>query len=1004
MKSVSDKFKKEIKKYGRQIDTIITYTDSEGEHLLDSDVLFSITPTVNGNILKSVMKQLDFESSVKVPKNTMINVRFGVQIDLSLTVEEVNAMMVSRLNSLPVKYLSSNLKGFEYINLGNYIVSEEPKHNADTQSYSHVCYDKMLYSMKDYEKIDITYPITIREYINKVCEYLGLIFKIINDTFANYDKQIKLDLYEGYDYTFRDILDELAQVTASTICINESSDELEVRYLNETNDTIDEDYLKDTNVGFSEKYGPINSVVLSRSAESDNVYLQDENSVSANGLCELKIIDNQIMNDNDRSDFLPDILEKLDGLEYYINDFSSTGITWYELCDKYTVKIGDNLYNCVLFNDEIKITQGLEETIYTEMPESSETDYSKADKTDRKINKTYIIVDKQNKKIESLISQIGDRTEKSTSITQDINGITEKIDNIEKSAITSVVVEYALSDSPTTEPKENWSTTAPEWQEGKYMWQRTVTTYEDKTVVTGKAICISGATGQQGDNGIGVKKVETQYYLSTSKTEQTGGSWKNAQDTWEEGTYYWIRTKITYDNDEVEYTTPILNEDTNSLREAITEVKKTADGLVVDVTKKLGIEELGTQLEQNYEHVKVAWNKISEFIQMMILNNNASLAILDQNKNVMMSLDKTGQHFYKSDGKTIFGEMGVQTIDDQNFISFTLPTDYDNQIQDGMAWGVTTSSDDKFHPILYIKNFTMPPESSDGCTGELVLDGCDLVLNSANAGIVATGLKIHGDAMPGVFFTDTETGESILSIMPNNGISDTSLYMLGNICFFKNQAGGSSFRIGDSDGTYCLFSDDGYIMGKNLSLGNLIINGEDGHVSGDINFGNLPTYLSNYKLVYARGHEISMEWRNNSQLVFWVDTTNVGTLSDKRLKTDIKYIDEDFIKAIKEVEMKQFKVANRNGLISFGILAQDLIEIFKKYNKNPFDYEIVYETQYRTDDDTIYYAINYEQFLILRQYAKEKELEELEEKDRQKDEIIADLIKRIENLEGGHSK
>lgn len=607
-------------------------------------------------------------------------------------------------------------------------------------------------------------------------------------------------------------------------------------------------------------------------------------------------------------------------------------------------------------------------------------------------------------KIQTLVEEVGDRTEKSTSITQDVDGITEKIENIEKTAITSVVVEYALSDSSTTEPKEGWSTTAPEWQEGKYMWQRTVTSYEDKTVVTGKAICISGATGQQGDNGIGVKKVETQYYLSTSKTEQTGGSWKNAQDTWEEGTYYWIRTKITYDNNEVEYTTPILNEDTNSLREAITEVKKTADGLVVDVTKKLGIEELGTQLEQNYEHVKVAWNKISEFIQMMILNDNASLAILDQNKNVMMSLDKTGQHFYKSDGKTIFGEMGVQTIDDQNFISFTLPTDYDNQIQDGMAWGVTTSSDDKFHPILYIKNFTMPPESSDGCTGELVLDGCDLVLNSANAGIVATGLKIHGDAMPGVFFTDTETGENILSIMPNNGISDTSLYMLGNICFFKNQAGGRSFRIGDSDGTYCLFSDDGYIIGKDLSLGNLIINGEDGHVSGNMSFGDLPTYLTSYKLVYARSHEISMEWRNNSQLVFWVDTTNVGTLSDKRLKADIKDIDEDFIKAINEVEIKQFKVANRNGLISFGILAQDLIEIFKKYNKNPFDYEIVYETQYRTDDDTIYYAINYEQFLILRQHAKEKELEELKEKDRQKDEIIADLIKRIEKLEGGHSK
>lgn len=297
MKSVSNEYKQQIKTYGRQIDTIITYTNEGVEHLLDSDVLFSVTPIVNGGILKSVMKQLNFESSVMVPKDTIIKLTFGVWID--------------------------DLDDFEYIDFGNYIISKEPEYNADTLSYSYICYDKMLYSMKDYERLNITYPITIRNYINTICNKLGLTFANINDTFANYDKQIKLDLYDGYDYTFRDILDELAQVTASTICINEITDELEIRYLNDTDEIIDEDYLKDVNVAISEKYGPINSIVLSRSAESDNVYLQDQDSVEQNGLCELKIIDNQIMNDNDRSEFLLDILNKLNGINYYINDYDS---------------------------------------------------------------------------------------------------------------------------------------------------------------------------------------------------------------------------------------------------------------------------------------------------------------------------------------------------------------------------------------------------------------------------------------------------------------------------------------------------------------------------------------------------------------------------------------------------------------------------------------------------------------------------------------------------------
>lgn len=140
------------------------------------------------------------------------------------------------------------------------------------------------------------------------------------------------------------------------------------------------------------------------------------------------------------------------------------------------------------------------------------------------------------------------------------------------------------------------------------------------------------------------------------------------------------------------------------------------------------------------------------------------------------------------------------------------------------------------------------------------------------------------------------------------------------------------------------------------------------------------------------GHKYMCHW-TGSQLQFFVDVTNVGTLSDKRLKTEIQDIDEYFIKIIDEVEMKQFKVANRNGLISFGILAQDLIEIFGKYNKNPFDYEIVQKTQYKIDDETIYYTINYEQFLILKQKATDIKLQKQQEQ-------IDILLKEIQELKG----
>ena len=387
MKVHTPYFKDNICLFGRQLDTKISYTLNNESIELGSEDLNSVSPHYEGGILKSVMRQLDIDSNVSIPVDTEINCQFGCAIG-----EDENGII------------------YEYINMGNYVVYSVEK-KEDTDSYMITCYDKMILSMVDYSSMSITYPITIRSYINAICTHLGLTFKNASDTFANYNKEIPAELYltetgGSLGYTFRDVLDELAQVTASTICINEVDDELEIRYITDTDDTIDEEYLKDINVKFGNKFGPVNSIVLSRSGESDNVFLQDEDSVEANGLCEIKIVDNQIMNDNNRSDYLADILEQLDGLEYYENDFTSTGICYYNICDRYNVQIGNNTYSCVMFNDDIQITQGLKELIFTEIPEYSETEYKHASKTDRMVNQVYIIVKKNQAEIEATVSTV----------------------------------------------------------------------------------------------------------------------------------------------------------------------------------------------------------------------------------------------------------------------------------------------------------------------------------------------------------------------------------------------------------------------------------------------------------------------------------------------------------------------------------------------------------------------------------------------------------------------
>ena len=134
--------------------------------------------------------------------------------------------------------------------------------------------------------------------------------------------------------------------------------------------------------------GPINSIVLARAGESDKIYKKDQNSIELNGLCELMIKENQFMNFNDRSDYLQELSEKLFGVEYYLNDFVSTGIMYYDLLDMYNVEIFGKTYNCLMLNDEQNITQGHEENMHTDRQEKSDRDKTKADKQDQTIKQT----------------------------------------------------------------------------------------------------------------------------------------------------------------------------------------------------------------------------------------------------------------------------------------------------------------------------------------------------------------------------------------------------------------------------------------------------------------------------------------------------------------------------------------------------------------------------------------------------------------------------------------
>lgn len=130
----------------------------------------------------------------------------------------------------------------------------------------------------------------------------------------------------------------------------------------------------------------------------------------------------------------------------------------------------------------------------------------------------------------------------------------------------------------------------------------------------------------------------------------------------------------------------------------------------------------------------------------------------------------------------------------------------------------------------------------------------------------------------------------------------------------------------------------------------------------------------------ATGHTYHCDW-NGSALSFQVDTTWVWSSSDKHLKKNIKAINQDYIDAVGSVDLFQYNL-NRQGYsdkpLYFGAMAQDIIENLKDKGHVNENLDMIFQNKATSDDDTLYYGMNYEQFLILRLAGDEQKIDKMQ--------------------------
>ena len=285
-------------------------------------------------------------------------------------------------------------------------------------------------------------------------------------------------------------------------------------------------------------------------------------------------------------------------------DISHANAHFYRFPNDGTVKTASTMH-------WIKIEEGNKPTDWTPAPE----DYYTKTETDASIR---VLSDKISQQV-SATDKLGTRLSKveqdskSWSVTletanaaksaadnasQTASSAKSAADNANKNAssavstaqntVKSTTEQFYKSTSPTSLSGGSWSNSQPTWENGKYIWKRTYVVKNNGTTEyqpSANGVCITGstgatgatgATGPQGSTGKGLKSAVDQYYLSTSNTTQSGGSWSNTQPSWVSGKYIWTRTYQTWNDNTTTTTTPVLADALNKANSTSSEAMGTA--------------------------------------------------------------------------------------------------------------------------------------------------------------------------------------------------------------------------------------------------------------------------------------------------------------------------------------------------------------------------------------------------------------------------------------------
>lgn len=295
----------------------------------------------------------------------------------------------------------------------------------------------------------------INELLTIICNDVGVEFDTTEFTNINY---VLNDVYYDEDSTYRDVVKQIVEMAGCNAKIGRD-DKLHILALNmnvvksiELNEQFEH---KKSDV----KYGPVNAIVASRivaddSSTTEDVYARDEQSIAENGITEIKLLQNDLI-DNDRQSAVNELLLSLNRFQYIPGNFEIIGDLAIDVGDYIEIKDVKNgtKFNTIIQDHNLNIDTGLS-TISSSMKTKTETDYKSATEKEKR-RKTEIKVNKLEGKITSVVKEQTEQSEKLTQIVQDNESITNTISNVTTTVIPGLndnidVISKELNETKTT--------------------------------------------------------------------------------------------------------------------------------------------------------------------------------------------------------------------------------------------------------------------------------------------------------------------------------------------------------------------------------------------------------------------------------------------------------------------------------------------------------------------------------------------------------------------------